>query len=60
MKAYRGEEVQLLAFLTLTVDGDKCAASRTYRFTPGVVAPGIRRIGGWVGPTGCLEFLKKR
>ena len=54
MKAYKGEEVQLHAFLTLTVDGDECAGSRTCRFTPGVVAPGTRRIGGWVDPTGIL------
>jgi len=60
MKAYRGEVVELHAFLTLTVDGDECAASRTCRFIRGVVAPGTRRIGGWVGPTGCLKFLKKR
>jgi len=54
MKAYRGEEVQLHAFLTFTVNGNECAASRTCRFTPGVVAPGIHRIGGWVGPRGIL------
>jgi len=54
MKAYRGEEVQLQAFLTFTVDGNECAASRTCRFTPGVVAPVTRRIRGWVGPTGIL------
>jgi hypothetical protein len=60
MKAYKGEEVQLQAFLTLTVDGDECAASRRYRVTPGVVAPVTCRIRGWVGPRKCLEILKKR
>ena len=53
-KSVGGEELQLQAFLTLTVDGDECVASRTCRFTPGMVAPGTLHIGGWVGPTGIL------
>jgi hypothetical protein len=54
MKYIGGEELQLQAFLTLTVDGDEGAASRITRFTPWVVTPGTRRIGGWLGPTGIL------
>jgi len=54
MKAVGGEELQLQAVLTLTVYGDECAASRTCRFTTGIVAPGTLHIGFWVGPTGIL------
>ena len=51
MKAVGGIVLQLQAFLTLTVEVEECASSRTCRFTPGVVAPGNRHIGGRVGPT---------
>jgi len=60
MKPVGGEALELQAFLTLTLDGNECAASRTCHFTLGMVAPGTLRIGGLVGPTGILYILKKR
>jgi hypothetical protein len=37
MKVYRGVDVSTHVFLTTTLIGDECSASRSYRFTPGKV-----------------------
>lgn len=41
MKTYVGEEVELRAFITSTLDGYEWSARRPNRFPPGERAPGI-------------------
>jgi hypothetical protein len=48
------------AFLTSALDGGEWSASRSGRFTPREIAPGIHWIGGWVGPRAILEDVVKR
>jgi hypothetical protein len=45
-------------FLTSALDGDEWSAPHHGRFTPGVKAPGVRRIGSWVGPRADLSAVK--
>jgi hypothetical protein len=59
MKAYRGVEVQLYAFLTSVLGGGEWSASRPGRFTPKERTPDTHWIGGWVGPRAVLEVVVK-
>jgi hypothetical protein len=54
-------EVELLlhAFLTSVLDGDEWSASRPGRFILEERAPGTHWIDGWVGPSVCMEAIKK-
>jgi hypothetical protein len=45
-------------FSTSTPEGGEWSASGPGRFTPGVRAAGNRWIGGWVGPTICLDAVE--
>ena len=58
MKAYRGAEVYLHAFLISALD--MSSASPTGCFTAGKRALGTHWIGGWVGPRAGVEILEKR
>jgi hypothetical protein len=60
IKAYWGVEVELHAFLTSTLDGGECSASRPGRFTSREKLPGTNWIGGWVGPRTGLDAVVKR
>jgi hypothetical protein len=50
MQAYKGVDVQIHIFLTLTLAGGEWSASRPCRFTSGEGAPSTHCLGGWVGP----------
>jgi hypothetical protein len=56
MKTYGGVDV----FLTSALDEGEWPASHPSRLTPGERVPGTHWIGGWVDPTGRLEFVEKR
>jgi hypothetical protein len=60
MKTYWGVEAYIHAFLFLEFDGGELLASCPGRFTAGERAPGIRLIGGWVGPRAGLNAVAKR
>jgi hypothetical protein len=48
------------AFLTSALDGGQWSASHPGRLTSRERAPGIHRIGGWVGPRPGLDAVAKR
>jgi hypothetical protein len=60
MKAYGGVDIQIYIFLTLAIAVGEWSASRPRRFTPGEIAPGSHRIGGWADPRAGLDDLEKR
>jgi hypothetical protein len=60
MKAYGGVEVQIHIFLTSTLVGGECSASRPCRFTPREKAPGTQCIGGLVDRRAKLNDIEKR
>jgi hypothetical protein len=47
-------------FLTSSLGGDECSASRTDRFIHRETTPGTHSIGGWVGPRAGLVAVYKR
>jgi hypothetical protein len=47
-------------FLTSELDGGEWPASRSDRITPGRIAPGTTRLGGWVGLSVSLDAVDKR
>jgi hypothetical protein len=55
-----GVEVQHHAFLTSTLEGGECSASRPGRFTPGETSPRTHWIEGWVGPRAGQDAVEKR
>jgi hypothetical protein len=60
MKAYRGVEVQIHSYLTSALDGGEWLASRPGHFTPREKGPGIRWMGGWVGPRAGLDAVVRK
>jgi hypothetical protein len=46
--------------VTSALDGGEWSASRPGLFTPRERAPGIHRIGGWVGPRAVMDAVVKR
>jgi hypothetical protein len=52
--------VKVQGQLYILLDGGEWSTSRPGRFTPGKRNPGIRCIGGWVGPKASLEAVEKR
>jgi hypothetical protein len=60
MKAYGGVNVESHIFLTSALVGDEWSDSCPGRFTPGVRAPGIHWIGGWLDPRAGLDDVEKR
>jgi hypothetical protein len=59
MKAYGGSDVQIHIFLTSTLVGGECSASRPGRFTPGKEALCSHFIGHWVDLRAGLDVMKK-
>jgi hypothetical protein len=59
MKTYGGVDVQIHVFLTSALVGGEWSASLPGRVTPGEMAPGIRWIGGLVGPRTSLDDMEK-
>jgi hypothetical protein len=60
MKAYWGVEVCSTHSLTSVVYGGEWSASRSGRFTPREISPGLHWIGSWVGPRAGLGAVVKR
>jgi hypothetical protein len=60
MKTNGGVNVQIHVLLTSALVGGEWSASRSCRFTPGEIAPGIVCRGGWVGPRTGLDATEKR
>jgi hypothetical protein len=48
------------AFLTSTLDRTRWSASRLGHIRSWEVATGTQQIGGWLGPSLCLDFLERR
>jgi hypothetical protein len=59
MKTYGGVDEQMNVFLTPTLAGGECSASRPCRFTPGEGAPSTHWIRGWVEPRTDLNDMEK-
>jgi hypothetical protein len=60
MKAYGVVDAYIHIFLTSTLAGGECSASRPCRFTSGEESPGIHWIGSWVIPRAGLDNLEER
>jgi len=54
-----GMKVYLYTFLTNPLDGGQWSASQNGRFIPWEREPGIRLIGGCVGPKASLDAVAK-
>jgi hypothetical protein len=52
---YGGVDVEIQVFWTSTLAEGEWSASRPGSFTPGIRAPGTKRIGGWVDPRAVLN-----
>jgi hypothetical protein len=59
MKTYGEWRYSSAVFLTSALDGSEWPASRPGRFIPGETAAGTHRTGGWMGPKGGLDAVKK-
>jgi hypothetical protein len=60
MKTYGGIDVKIQIFLTSSLVGGDCLASRPGPFTPWESSPLIHCIGVWVGPRAGLDDVVKR
>jgi hypothetical protein len=59
MKAYRGMDIQIHIFLTLTLAGGQWLASCPRHFTPRERATGTHWLGGWVDPRASLNDMEE-
>jgi hypothetical protein len=60
METYGGVDLENHVFLNSALVGGEWSASYPGHFTPEESSPGIRWIGGWVGPGTSLDYAEKR